>query len=235
MRKFAASMLLLLAIPAAASAQILTFEGVNSTHPTPNDYATVGGFYNGGVSGDGTSGTNYGISFTNNALGICLNTPGALCSNTSRGGLGDPNSARTGLFWLAGTETFMNVSAGFTGGFSFLYSAVNQGGNVTVWDDVNGSGNLLTTLVLGVTPSTCDVGIYQADFCSFVAAGSTFVGTAKSVAWGGVANQIVFDDVTLGSDVPGNPGDVVPEPATMTLLATGLAGMAASRRKRRSA
>lgn len=34
---------------------------------------------------------------------------------------------------------------------------------------------------------------------------------------------------------PGNPGEVVPEPATMTLLASGLVGMAAARRRRRQA
>jgi hypothetical protein len=34
-------------------------------------------------------------------------------------------------------------------------------------------------------------------------------------------------------DSPGNPQDVVPEPMTMSLLATGLAGMAAARRRRK--
>jgi hypothetical protein len=38
-----------------------------------------------------------------------------------------------------------------------------------------------------------------------------------------------------GNVLLGTPSDVVPEPATMTLLATGLAGMAAARRRKRRA
>jgi hypothetical protein len=233
MRTTAKLLTLMMVAPVVASAQVLTFEGVNTNYPS-SGYATVGDFYNGGLSGDGNTGTNYGISFGSNALGICLNSIGAVCSNTSRGGLGDPASERTGLFFLEGDQTFMNVASGFSTGFSFYYSAIGQGGSVLVYDDLNGTGNLLATIALTVTPSDCPPG-YSAGFCPFFAAGTTFVGLAKSVAWGGVADQIVFDDVTLGSSTPGNPSDVVPEPATMTLLATGLLGMAAARKKRRTA
>ena len=72
---------------AFADPVVLNFEGINSTYPS--GFAFINTFYDGGTSSDGTTGTNYGITFSSNAQAICLNTPGVSCSNTSRGGLGD--------------------------------------------------------------------------------------------------------------------------------------------------
>lgn len=221
--------LALAAASAQASVVVLDFENVAGTYPHPNS-ATIGGFYNGGTSSDGQTGTNYGIDFSSNALNICLNTTTVGCSNASRGGLGDPTSQLGALFFLSGGAATMNVAAGFDTGLSFFYAAVNVGGSVEVWDDLNGAGNLLATLVLPVTTSNCDPS-YTAGFCPFVAAGVTFSGTAKSVNWGGVANQAVFDDVTLGSSDPGN-GNRAPEPASLALVGAALSGLAIARRRR---
>jgi hypothetical protein len=40
---------------------------------------------------------------------------------------------------------------------------------------------------------------HDAGFCPFFPIGLAFSGTAESVSFAGVANQIVFDDVTFGS------------------------------------
>jgi len=220
---------LLAALPFAASAApiVLDFEGVNASYPTFAS-AFVEDFYNGGTSSDGTSGTDFGVAFSSNAQAICLNTPGNICSNTSRGGVGNPNSQQGGLFFLSGTETFMNVAAGFDTGFSFFYAAANQAGFVNVYDGLNGTGNVLATLNLPTTPSTC-ASSFDADFCPFVDAGVGFTGTALSVGFGGVANQGVFDDVTFGSVTP-DP-NVIPVPASLPLLAAALGGFAWLRRR----
>lgn len=209
---------------AQAAPVVLNFEGINATYPS--GAASIGGFYNGGTSSDGTSGTNYGVEFTDNALAICLNTPGVACSNTSRGGLA-PGSERGGLVWFNGPNTYMNYAAGFDTGFSFYYVAPYYPGAVQVYDGVNGTGTLLATLDLGLTPSTCG-SEYSAAYCPFVAAGVSFSGIAKSISFAGTANYIVFDDVTFGSAVPG-----VPEPSTYALFGLGLAGLFYATRKQR--
>ena len=95
---------LIAATSAHASAVIdLNFEGINSTYPSSN-YAFINDFYNGGMSSDGTTGPNFGIVFSPNAQAICLNSSSASCSNTSKGGLGDPNSQKAACFSSVATQ-----------------------------------------------------------------------------------------------------------------------------------
>jgi len=213
-----------ISLPASAAVIDLTFENI-ATYPHPNTVQILD-FYNGGTSSVGTTGPNYGVSFPANALNICLNTLSSVCSNTSRGRQGDPNSQLGALFFLSGSNTFVNVPGGFTTGFSFNYTAINVGGTVNVWSGLNGTGSLLASWNLPVTPSGPCVG-YGAGFCPFYPVGVGFSGTAMSIDFGGVANQIVFDDVTFGSSTPG-----VPEPGTLAMFGSGVVGLAGMLRRK---
>ena len=213
-----------LATVAHAAVIDLNFEGINSTYPSA--YAFINGFYDGGTSSDGTSGPNYGVTFSPNAQAICLNSLSVVCSDTSRGGLA-PSSAEGALFFLSGADTDIDVAAGFTTGFSFNYTAPFDTGTVTVWSGLDGSGTMLASFGLPTTSSGCPG--YSAFFCPFVPIGVAFSGTAESIEFGGVANEIVLDDVTFGSSTPG-----VPEPAAWATMLAGLAGAGAMIRRRRS-
>ncbi|NET72421.1 MAG: PEP-CTERM sorting domain-containing protein [Sphaerospermopsis sp. SIO1G2] len=172
---------------AEASTIVLDFEGVGNLNP-------VGDFYN----------DDYGITFSPNTLGLVDSDAGG------SGNFGGEPSGDTGAFFLGGGAAVMNVANGFTDGFSFFYSSPFIPGFVNVYDGLNGTGNLLTSLSLPLTPrngAPDPTGV----FSPFLPFGASFSGVAKSVDFGGAANAIVFDNITLGSATP----VVVPEPASL--------------------
>jgi hypothetical protein len=219
----AAVAILATAMSAQAGVIALTFAGVSSQPYPFSDNPEVLNFYDGGTSSDGTTGTNYGISFPSSAQVICLNTlADATCSNTSKGGLGPAGSMQTAMFFLNASTTFLDDPAGFTTGFAFDYVAVNDGGSIEVWSGLDGGGTLLASLTLPTTPIGPCAG-YGGTFCPFVDEGLTFAGTAMSIEFDGVANQIVYDDITFGSAIVGGGG--APEPGTVFSVVGGLAAI----------
>lgn len=218
---------------AFADTVVLNFEGIYSTYPS-NNVAFIQGFYDGGTSSVGTSGTNYGITFSDNAVAICLNTPGVTCSNISRGGLGDAGSQQGAMIIGFGSRVYMDDPGGFTSGISLFYDGIDEGGSsLGVYSGLDGTGTLLATLSLPTTASGGCPSVYNAAFCPFVPVGIDFSGTAESVSFTAVNMLMAFDDVTLGSSTP---GATTPEPSTIAMMLTGAAaGVGALRRRRAKA
>ncbi len=226
----------MIAAPAVATPIYLDFENI-APYPNSSD-VLINDFYNGGTSSIGTSGTNYGVQFTSEALLLCLNTAGTDCSNTSRGGQGISSSAFGALFFPSANPT-MNVAAGFDTGFSFVYSdPFAVGTTVNVYDGLNGMGSLLTSATLPGTPQAgCDATIADgANYCPFNSYSVAFSGIAKSVVFGGPTNRQVFDDFTFGSVTVGGGGEDVsaaPEPAAWGMMLAGFGAIGATLRRRR--
>lgn len=174
----------------------------------------VDNFYNGGCGSSYAGGSvtcggpNYGVVWDGALEGYA---PNGLWNNTAN------SSSPPGVMgFLESNNAYMNVAGGFTTGFSFYYTAVNYTGTINVYSGLNGAGTLLATLRLPTTGSRCDG--YTQDFSCWDPIGVSFGGIAQSVDFGGTANQIVFDDVTIGSPTPGN----VPEPAAIGMFGLGV-------------
>ena len=204
----------------------LGFEGLKDTEPVLN-------YYNGGFGGGITNsfgapipgsesgpGPNYGITFAGGSLALTSELAGG------QGHFINEPSPNNVLFFQAGGDV-MNVAGGFTTGFSFYYTG-GLPGSVTVWSGADGTGTQLATLSLPAvasnTPGTND---------TWVPVGVSFTGVAGSVNFGGTADNIAFDNITLGSARP--TGSTVPAPSSLTVLAVAaLLGASANWQARRA-
>ncbi len=175
---------------AQPSSIVLDFEGLG-------DQVSIGNYYSGG------SGPNYGISFSSNTLSIISYTAGG------RGNFSGQPSGSTVMFFLTGSP-IMNVPGGFGTGLSFYYASAASG-VVYIYDDVDGTGNLLATANFNATPSP---------FTVWQTASVSFAGTAKSVVFTGVQNLCGFDDVTFGSLTPGGPSNTPPTISSISNVKT---------------
>ncbi len=183
-------------VQSKTAATVLTFEGLGNQEPVNN-------FYDGGLGGTGSGpGPSFGVQFSSNSLAIIDQDAGG------SGNFGGEPSPDTVLFFLTGAAATMNVPAGFTTGFSFYYSAINQPGVIRVYDGLNATGNVLATLNLPLTPNN-GAPDPTGTFSPLVPIGVSFSGTARSVDFGGTVDQVAFDDITLGSSTAGG-GSPVP-------------------------
>jgi hypothetical protein len=222
----AAAALTLVGGVANASVIVMDFAGLNG-----NAEELVQEFYNGGTGSLGSTGPNYGVSFTGTALS-CSGQPGGTCNSAQIPGGPGANL----MFYLDGVA-IMNVANGFSNGFAFGYSAVNQPATVNIWSGVDASGDLLATLNLAMTPNGAgDPACSGAGFCPYTAIGVSFAGIAKSVDFGGSTNQVAFGDVTLGSTTMGGPAvSAAPEPSTWALMLLAIGGLGVVLRAQRRA
>jgi hypothetical protein len=146
---------------------VLDFEGVG-------DGNQVGDYYNGGA------GPNYGIRFT--SMHGVIGSPFYF-----------PPSPNTTLR-ISGTEGFLTCAAGFTG-LSFQVMSDDYPTNVTVYDGVDGSGNVLANGVADTRqPHCCAWGVWHIFSLPFS-------GVAKSVGFSGRApggyEFALYDDVQM--------------------------------------
>jgi hypothetical protein len=198
------------------------------------------GAYGGGAGSFGTVRNDFGITFADNAE-VAIDYD-AVDSNGNHLGMGTTQNTPSGfgsLYFLnpegQNTSTVMNVQNGFTDLFGFYFSTTTGTGQVTIYDGLNATGNVLASLWLPALDPSWLISTYSKqlapgpnDWWVVWAPGMLkFDGIGRSVKFEGAGNQIAFDNISLNTNAA-----PVPEPSSLLLFGTGL-GWAAMRRKRK--
>jgi hypothetical protein len=170
----------------------LDFEGIGDT--------AIGNFYNGGTDDSGKSGINYGIYFSNDALGL-IDTDESSSADFSGLFANEPSGSSALIFQGDSTAT-MNVAAGFDSAFALSYSS-SADAIIRIFDGLDGTGTELTSLNLATnyTNNNC-IGDPSGNYCHWDKLHVTFKGKAMSVVFEGPQTSTFYDDITLGSQAP---------------------------------
>lgn len=171
-------------------------------------------YYNGGCGGSFAygrvtcGGPDYGVTWTQAVAGPApMGLPVA-----------DQPSPPNVMVFDDNSSAYMDVTGGFSGGFSFYYAAVRGPGSITLYSGLDGTGSVLATLALPVSSDPDCQGLFG-NYSCWAPIGVSFRGIARSVDFSeSVFYNVAFDNVTLGSATPINP---VPEPAARGMFGLG--------------
>ncbi len=200
-----------LSIASQAEAITLNFEGLQDNERIQN-------FYNGGTGDNGSSGTNFGVSFA----GTGNTGPTAQIE-----GIGGPQSfsgepSPPTVMFTTGNNNYLNVASGFITNLSFSFgNSSNQTATIRIFDGLNGTGNQLNFATLFQNNPTNTINTFNTFSLNFG-------GIAKSVFFDVTSNNVAFDNINL---TLANTSTAVPEP--FTIIGTIIGGTAAFRMKKK--
>lgn len=185
----------------------LDFEGA------PGYVNPIGEFYNGGTDSLGHTGPNFGVSFTDAAVGLSNDALGPYYSNA-------PTPLT--VLYAADASAVLNVASGFVERLKFAYSASQTTLDaVNIYSGLNATGTLLASASLF---GNAQIDCTNSPYCRFTLTSVKFAGVGKSISFGGNAPNVLFDNITITA--------VVPEPSTYLLMAAGLFALVVAKRRR---
>ncbi|MEP6518564.1 Calx-beta domain-containing protein, partial [Microcoleus vaginatus] len=109
----------------------------------------------------------------------------------------NPGQVARGITYDEGQSIIINLANGFDQKFSFRYASPFAEHQVTIYDGVNGTGNVLASVQLPrTTDSNLTPGAYILE--SNPSSNLLFQGIGKSVILGNQPNKLVIGDITFG-------------------------------------